>query len=238
MLNAGIAYSNVRQSGPQDSGDPLSYPASWLSAGELCIRRRGLYFIQNRVSLKVQETTAPRFDPPRSLLMVSDPSASAFSIPADNMISVKMQSTISDKPFYVLSGNVQGYYCPPTRADEQGSTFTSYRQFRGGPNWYVVIWNPSDFTTDGPTDGIRVSFTGDNYSGAFRWGTSADFDISNISSMTLDLQYIDVQSKTYYEPAVNQLTTDDSKLLGDSVNSILALLPKLKELGICDAFPV
>lgn len=108
-------------------------------------------------------------------------------------------------------------------------------------NWTAIMYIDPSIVANGRAVCVRFQTPWEETQNALKTGMSpfAYYDgsqyVSNLTvlSATFELGFVNVVNRTYYEPVVQRgLTSDDTEQLKDSIATVEALLPKLKELGI------
>lgn len=247
-----LSYSSGRSVPDVDNSN---WPARWSTVPataynreipELTLNRPGIWYIRYAIKNRPDQSVVQvntRID------MVKDPLAN------DSGTLVAPESYNSTQfggiTFELLDPS--GAYVPKVpavlTAGMSGGTTNNYRQpsaingkveaKRDALAWTAVVWlskadtdagnvvkvrfNPSQGWVGGT--GLPVSFPG-------YINQSSIYDHTALDNAVFELGLVNVQTKTYYEPVQQGLTKDDDQRLSDSVKSVMALLPKLRELGI------
>lgn len=238
---------------PVPDPDPAgyTYPAYWNiptnptvnEKSELRLTRPGVWYMHMTVN---NDRNPSLQTAPANVLMSANaatpvPNATIlYAQPGIEIISRNSDGSVNENGnIQVMTSNYGGGYCPPTRdnAFVYGPTDKPYKAFyyRNGLNWTLMLWVSQQQVQDGGTVAIRFQTVGETETQigpAFRWEGAATYTHTYCSSCEFEVGVVSVNEQTYYRPVQQGLTSDDKSLLGDSVQSVLALLPKLRELGI------
>lgn len=114
-------------------------------------------------------------------------------------------------------------------------------EYAKGGNWTAFFYVDPSLLVGGRSFCVRLQTPHEATDNALRTGTpafawennAALVSPSSIKQLMCEVGFVNVVNKTYYEPVVNnELTGDDKDNLRDSLATVEALLPKLKELGL------
>lgn len=106
--------------------------------------------------------------------------------------------------------------------------------YRNGFDWSLITWVPEDLVTEGNYVAVRFQTSNETLSTigpAFQWNGQDLFDHTKITGIQFELGVVTVNERTYYRPVSAGITQDDTKSLEESITNVLALVPKLRELG-------
>lgn len=235
---------------PEPDPDPTSftYPAYWDAVpgapakSELRLTRPGIWFMHFRADVLRNETTAA-FDPPATCWGVATPTPNLLSeyfVPGIEVSSHNADGTrnVYDE-VYPLSHGVNQYTTPPTKNDIQtvGPTGFAHRKFlyRNGADWSLILWVTEDQVADSKYVAVRFQTHGETATSPgtykLKWDGNELFNPLMFLRAQFEIGVVTVKEQTYYRPVNQGLTTDDKSQLEASMASILALVPKLRELG-------
>lgn len=119
-------------------------------------------------------------------------------------------------------------------------TVQAFSYCKGG-NWTAILYIDPSVVANGRAVCVRFQTPWEETQNALKTGIPpfASYDgstyVSNsaITQAIFELGFVNVVNRTYYEPALQRgLTSDDTEQLKDSIATVEALLPKLRELGI------
>lgn len=251
-----LCYSQDRSNG-SDIANP-NWPASWETIpqsttggvsrehGRLTLSRPGIWYLRFAVKNKSDPTTVSNAPDQR---IAYDPIANSSGTlqPPNNYAATQyggMDFELVDAaglPILstpnVLTAGLSGGNTNKFR-NETNTTGTLYVK-RDALSWSAVVWLPNTVTDNGGK--MRIKFRPpQGYVGAVSQPVSfpdyanqtSIYDPDNLDYAVFEIGLVNVATKTYYEPVEQGFTKDDDKKLSDGVKSVLALLPKLRELGI------
>lgn len=237
--NARVARSTYRAA-PDPSTDPNgSYPAYWETSDAVVLQRKGIYRLRLAAD-QVQGSNQARAWPANSQFMLNQssvvPSSANFE-QSSSMGHITVVGPTGD--WEVLNKHSQTsawvFSNPADESVVNGSdTVASY--YTTGLLWDITIWVKNDHPAGG---GVKVMFWDEVNSSYDRannigmtWNGFDDINPNIVSEVQLEISYVSAKEMTYYTPAVTGLTSDDKSELKSSIETIEALLPKLRELGL------
>lgn len=237
---------------PVPDPDPanFTYPAYWhypehpvlSDRAELRLTRPGIWYMH----LRVDNDRSSNTQPSAGNTLMSNVSYSAvpnttdvYAQPGIEIVARKSDGTINDQGnIKVFTHNYGGGWSQPTRQDAfvRGATNDIYKAFiyRNGMNWTLMLWVSEQQVSDGATVAVRFQTANESatsYGPAFNWDNSQLYAHAYCTSAEFEVGVVSVTEQTFYKPVQVGLTTDDKATLGESIQSVLALLPKLRELG-------
>lgn len=229
---------------PDPATDPNgSYPCYWSNPDELVLQRKGVYHFRQRVKA-TQGVSGARESAAIASWTATQGSVSASSATAAQRLlmgRITVDGTLDalGEPVYVVmhshvpsSAYVLGQ--PPNDVE---LTTTNKKQtvYITGMEWDLVVWVRADHPQGG---GVKIRFrdcvsqiTDYSTNIGLQIGTVDYVNTDNIDRLTCSIAFVSASMATYYEPVVQGLTTDDKQQLKDSISTVEALLPKLRELG-------
>lgn len=242
-----IQSAQISRSVFRPTPDPSSdvnglFPAYWDTASHLILQRKGIYTIKLFMRPKVSSVerdanTISTYALSNTGVATNNPSI------LDRLPRILVAQDSSMIPQYsVLNGTASTGYVPasPGNTNYTATGVTGTRVFGGGCEWYLSIWVYEDHPSG---DGVRIKFFGETPSDStspldggtkFSWYGSQLISVANMSQIECTIGFTNVGLRTFYTPALQTLTSDDESLLKTSVGSVLALLPKLRDLGLVD----
>lgn len=251
-----LCYSQNRTNGSDVANS--NWPASWETIpqsttggvtrehGRLSLTRPGIWYLRFAVKNKADSATVTGSEDSR---MAIDPRANNSTTlqPPNNVAATQfggMDFELVDAaglPILstpsVLTAGLSGGETNKFRNAAPSTGTLSVK--RDAISWSAVVWLPSSITDSGGK--MRIKFRPpQGYTGVVSQPISfpdyasqtSIFDSDNLDYAVFEIGLANVSSKTYYEPVQQGLTKDDDQRLSDSVKSVMALLPKLRELGI------
>lgn len=224
-----------------DSLDPDGqFPAYWADPQNLVLQRKGVYTI--KLMLRPKTTGPARGTSSYCSYAVNNDSLAPLSATLFNRaprILVTHSNTLATQ-FSILNGSaVTGFtpVTPPTNS-YTSTGVVGTRVSGTGCEWYLSIWVYDDHPSG---DGVNVQFFGDTpgdaatyTSGGLKYSYYGEQRLSVATQQNLEftIGYSNVNLQTYYKPAVDKLTSDDETTLKTSIDGVVALLPKLRSLGL------
>lgn len=238
---------------PVPDPDPAyyTYPAYWHvpehpilnDRAELRLTRPGVWYMHMRVdndrNSSVQ-ASIPNTLMSNVLQSVVPSTTSEYAQPGIEIVSRNSDGTINvDGNIQVLTHNYGGGWSQPTRQDAfiRGVDNKPYKAYvyRNGMSWTLMIWVSDAQTQDGCSVAVRFQTANESTTSIgspFSWDNSQSYTHLNCTNAEFEIGVVSVTEQTFYRPVQSGLTADDTALLGDSIQSVLALLPKLRELGV------
>jgi hypothetical protein len=237
--NTRVARSTYRAT-PDPSTDPNgSYPAYWETSNAVVLQRKGIYRLRLAADQE-QGSNQTRVWHPNTMFMYNQPNVVPSSANIEQrgcMGHITVVGPTGD--WEVLNKHSQTaawVFTNPVdeSAVDGGNTVASY--YTTGLLWDITIWVKNDHPAGG---GVKVMFWDEVNSTYDRvnnigmtWNGSDAINPNIVSEVQLEISYVSAKEMTYYTPAVTGLTSDDKSELKSSIETIEALLPKLRELGL------
>lgn len=250
-----LSYSQYR---PSPDSFTTTWPAKWQQTsgtstsrqfGTLLLSRPGIWHLHYLVKCKPQSSVAT--DGNSMSRCAYDPSynSSGTARPPNNWASNKFSGVelqvvdssgnpVTTQQPSLLGGGFTGGQNFGYVADPVGPGKASAK--RNVISWNAVIWVSEQIVNNGHSVKVTLrppyGFSGPTAPAVafpdFAEGSTI-FSHELLDKATFQISLIGVKSKTYYEPVEAGLTSDDRDAISTGVNSVLALLPKLREFGIC-----
>lgn len=254
--SSSLCYSSDRSNGSDTAN--ANWPASWETIpqsttggvtrehGRLSLNRPGIWYMRFAVKAKANSTMStaqnqkrmaldPEANSSGTLLPPNDFAATQFGGMDFELVDAAGLPILSTPN--VLTAGLSGGHTTNFRNMATSTGTLSVK--RDAMSWSAVVWLPSAVTDSGGKMRIKFrppqGFTGvasQPVSFPDYISQTSIYDPVNLDQAVFEIGLVNVASKTYYEPVQQGLTKDDDQRLSDSVKSVMALLPKLRELGI------
>lgn len=240
---SGVASARITRSAyravPDPDSDPNgSYPAFWQTSDTLVLQRKGLYHLQLNVH-QVQGSNQARNWPYNCQFLYCQPAVVPSTATAEqrgNMGHITVSGPEGN--FQTIISHAQStawVFTQPNSEYVVSSGVATETLYPTGLQWDLLIWVKADHSAG---NGVSVRFYDEVINSTDRvnnvglqWNGSNDLNINMVDGVYFTVGYVSATQKTYYEPIANALTKDDESALKQSLASVEALLPKLRELG-------
>lgn len=245
IQSARISYSPDRPVPDSAGPDVTDWPANWVSSGSrLQLRKKGVYNIRLFMRHKSNQAYARDTFPGSYDWLTNN---TMFSNNPSLQTSASRIHVFQDesKPplFTVLNTTAVGGYTLGAPPDNNFTTapYSGVRRYGNGVEWTVSVW----VYEDSPYGdiGVNVRFFGDTPDAStsttdgglkYSWLGNAYLDPARVDKLECTIAYTNVDMQTFYLPDQPGLTVDDKSALAKSIESVAALMPKLRSLGILD----
>lgn len=229
----------------RDLPDPASdsngsYPAYWKNESELVLQRKGVYVLRHYGQL-VQGTTGARnigsvaFNTNVNSAIVP---ASATASQKELMARIQLDGPASSYVvYYRRVPSAALTYGQPNNVYESTGARDLQTYFTTTIDWEMVVWvkqdNPGgDGVTVRMFDEVQNASDRSNDIGMQWEGAGTPFNMNNIDWFGFETSFLSTSTETYYRPVTAGLTNDDKANLKNSIGTVEALMPKLRELGL------
>lgn len=227
---------------PDPSIDPAgNYPAYWENASTLVLQRKGVYAIRQFAHMlqRIPGTDAVA-RATGSVAWNTYASANVVpnnATPAQLALFARVETDGPSDSYSILYSRVPSAaytFGQPGDLGEYGIR-DAHKLYSTDVNWEVVIWVKQDILGDGVKvkffDEVNASNDRSNNIG-MQWDGVNQFNMDNLDYFGFQVSFLSASMATYYQPVVQGLTSDDKQSLKDSLGTVEALLPKLRELGL------